>query len=394
MNKKLAEFLLLWSFYFCFLFILFLPFSFAILPEWGTFFSKIISPFTKWFGTTFLGFQYPLGFHISSDTQGFVAQTFLLLFLSLAVVGLGFLFRNIKQVLLKFTNYIHLICIAFLSLMMFKYGFDKLFKVQFYMPEPNILFTPLGQLSKDILYWSTLGTSRPYNIFLGLAELVPAVLILFHRTRFWGLVLTIFVLFNVFVINVCFGISVKTLSLFLLLLAVFLLALHSRKIKAYPVKIVSIFAPGSFAHSAAKSIVIGVIFLESLFVYFQNGNFNDDSFPRQPFHGAYKLQSVTLNKQDVSEDLKWRHLFIHRNGYFIVQNLQDSFFDIKMKSTVEFELSLQGKIFKTILMEESQSDIIRLLGVSGNKDTLVILASPIDLNQLPVMQKNEGWLVD
>jgi hypothetical protein len=392
--KKLSSFAVLWGLYLSFLFILTLPFSFSILPEWGTFFSKIFAPFTKWIGSAFLGFQYPLGFHISSDTQGLVAQVFWVSLFSFALVGAGFVSQNFKNILLKFSSYIHLLLLAFLSLLLFKYGFDKLFKSQFYMPEPNILHTPLGMLSKDILYWSTIGTSRSYNLFLGIAEIIPAALILFHRTRFWGLVISIFVLLNVLVINFSFGISVKLLSSFLLLIAVFLFILHNKKVGSNYFKRNSFLEPGSIAYIGTKSIVIGLLLLESLFVYFQTGNFNDDSFPRPPFHGAYKPVSITLNSNEIRNDLKWKHLFVHRNGYFIIQNHLDSFFDIKMKNTVEFDLNMQGLNFRTVLMEESQNGIVRLFGVSENKDTLVILASPIDLNQLPVMQKNEGCLVD
>jgi len=38
--------------------------------------------------------------------------------------------------------------------MLLNYGTDKLFLEQFYKPDANILFTPLGFLDSDILFWS------------------------------------------------------------------------------------------------------------------------------------------------------------------------------------------------------------------------------------------------
>ena len=38
----------------------------------------------------------------------------------------------------------------FLALQLLQYGFDKVFKHQFYLPEPNTLYTPLGLLPPDL----------------------------------------------------------------------------------------------------------------------------------------------------------------------------------------------------------------------------------------------------
>ncbi|HIP31789.1 MAG TPA: hypothetical protein EYG86_03415 [Crocinitomicaceae bacterium] len=111
-----------------------------------------------------------------------------------------------------------------LALYLFKYGFDKLFQEQFYFPEPNILHTPLGKLSKDILFWSAMGASFWYNIFMGLIEIIPALLLLHHRTRMFGAFITFGVLLNVWAINMSFDISVKVLSSLLLLNAIYLLS--------------------------------------------------------------------------------------------------------------------------------------------------------------------------
>ena len=50
------------------------------------------------------------------------------------------------------------------------YGVQKLLMQQFFTPEANTLYTPLGRLDKDILFWTTMGLSRGYNIFLGVVE--------------------------------------------------------------------------------------------------------------------------------------------------------------------------------------------------------------------------------
>src|SRR5205085_9499653 len=111
---------------------------------------------------------------------------------------------------------IYQLFIYYLCLQLLKYGVDKIFKNQFYLPEPNTLFTPAGMLDKDILYWSTMGTSYGYNIFLGSLEIAAALFILIKRTRLIGLLLSLGILINVTEVNFGFDISVKLFSLFLL----------------------------------------------------------------------------------------------------------------------------------------------------------------------------------
>jgi hypothetical protein len=90
------------------------------------------------------------------------------------------------------------------------------------LPEPNLLFTPLGQLDKDILYWSTMGSSYGYNLFLGCTELLTGVLLFFRKTRAIGALAAVFICANIVAVNFSFDISVKLLSSFLLLLSLFI----------------------------------------------------------------------------------------------------------------------------------------------------------------------------
>lgn len=114
-------------------------------------------------------------------------------------------------------------CIFFLCLVLLKYGWMKVTHSQFYSPDPNVLDSTLGSLSKDTVYWSLVGSSPGYQLFMGICEVLTAILLLFRRTRFPGLIASIAVFANVFAINASFDISVKLLSLTCLLLSVLLL---------------------------------------------------------------------------------------------------------------------------------------------------------------------------
>lgn len=207
---------------FGFLGIVFIPFSFSSIGFQHKFtfflFGGSINFWDNYFD--FIQIKNP---NISSDSTSFYVL-FALLF-GWALVGSIILCCSSKwnKIKLELNHFMTLIFNYYLVLIMLKYGVSKIFKTQFYLPEPNILFTPFGQLDKDILYWSTMGLSYEYNILLGLMEIIPALLMLFRKTRTLGLLILLGVLIHVVGVNFSFDISVKGFSLFLLFLTIMVL---------------------------------------------------------------------------------------------------------------------------------------------------------------------------
>ena len=200
--------------------ILFIPFTWNLIPfQLG---------FTQFFFSNFIQLissiteSNPILLDFSSDSKSLY-----LLMLSLVLAGfiLAFIIHRLYKDEKKRHRFIEngkTIAVYYLAIVLMKYGFDKLFKAQFYLPEPNILYTPFGKLDKDILFWSTMGTSYSYNLFMGFMEILPGLFLLFKRTREIGLIISFGVLLNVFAINLSFDISVKLFSAFLLLINLYL----------------------------------------------------------------------------------------------------------------------------------------------------------------------------
>src|SRR5215203_4861430 len=93
---------------------------------------------------------------ISSDSRSMYVLVFLFFVIAIITTALLSLtaFKEKKQ---KAFPLLQSVFRYYLIMQLFIYGFDKVFKTQFYLPEPNILFTPLGNISRDLLYWSTIG---------------------------------------------------------------------------------------------------------------------------------------------------------------------------------------------------------------------------------------------
>jgi hypothetical protein len=117
-----------------------------------------------------------------------------------------------------------------LSCISFVYGIIKLFPVQ--MPSPSVinLYRPVGDLSPFELLWTTFGYGKPYQVFSGFFEVSGAILILFKRTRVAGLFVLASVMINVIVLNYTYQIGVLTLSFYLFLVILFLLAPFCRQL--------------------------------------------------------------------------------------------------------------------------------------------------------------------
>ncbi|HEU0191295.1 MAG TPA: DoxX family protein [Mycobacterium sp.] len=110
------------------------------------------------------------------------------------------------------------------------YGAIKVIPVQMPAPPLTSLLRPYGSLSPTWVLWLQVGGSYPYEIALGVVELVAGVLLFWPRTATLGALLAVAAMADVFVLNMTFDVSVKILSFQLLGLAVVLLAPQAKRL--------------------------------------------------------------------------------------------------------------------------------------------------------------------
>jgi uncharacterized membrane protein YphA (DoxX/SURF4 family) len=107
---------------------------------------------------------------------------------------------------------------------MFLYGMDKAVPLQMPFPGLSQLVEPYGNFSPMGILWSFVGSSRPYEIFVGCAELLGGLLLIFPRTTMLGALVCLADLTQVFMLNMTYDVPVKLFSFHLLLMSLFLLA--------------------------------------------------------------------------------------------------------------------------------------------------------------------------
>jgi hypothetical protein len=389
---------------FAFLCVLFIPFPFHLLPFQVTdlIFGKLIRLLAGMMpGITIIN---PA---VSSDSTS-MYLLFMILFIlailiafSLTYIGVWRQNRDrILPLLSRFLTY-------YLALQLIKYGFDKILKKQFYLPEPNILYTPFGQLDKDILFWSTMGTSYLYSLFTGLAEVFAGICLLFRKTRVVGLILSVFLFMHVLLINLSFDISVKLFSMFLLFLSVTLIAPQLRRLYSFLIlrDINTLKREAEtfpvFYHVllrvSLKTFIIGLMFLEALYPAFSSRNMNDDLAKRPYLHGAYEVcgSDNSMINANLSKAM-FKRFFIHRDGYFIFQDQRDGMYDFKLAiDTINHLFKLTGydnekyKISYHLNAEDSTIDLDYFFGQPYS-----LKAKAVNLKELPALRPQFHWTVD
>lgn len=100
----------------------------------------------------------------------------------------------------------------FLAAVFLLYGTIKLTGGQFVYDWQQQTFTRGGEHGHTII-WYFFGYSRAYGTFVGLCEIVPALLLLSHRTARLGTLVLFAVSSNIAVMDVCYGVPLPaTLS--------------------------------------------------------------------------------------------------------------------------------------------------------------------------------------
>ena len=374
-----------WALLFVALFAATVPLNYRVLPSPGV----ALRPWLEASGRALTGQPVAL----FSDSAGLYAWAGLLLLGTALVAGAWLaLGQRTAAGEVRLWYVLHTGAAGWLAWQLLIYGFDKVFKHQFYLPEPNTLYTPLGLLTPDLAYWSVVGASRSYSVFAGLLEVLPGLLLLWGRTRLLGGLLALAVLANVLALNIGFDISVKLWSGFLLGLAGLVAApglgtLYAGLVREQWQAPARPPRPGGWQGrgvGALRGLLLGVLLLETAGPFITEGNLNDDLAPRPFLHGAYAISSLRPGAAPL-------RVFVHRQGYFIIQTADGQLQDYPLRYGPGC-LLLGGPHGRPDTLRYTRSAAgLRLAGTLG-ADSVRWLARPLAWRKLPLLQKGHWAL--
>jgi uncharacterized membrane protein YphA (DoxX/SURF4 family) len=210
-----------------------------------------------------------------------------------------------------------------LGTILLSYGWSKVFKLQFPFPSQDRLLEPFGQASPMGLLWTFMGVSTPYTVFAGAMEVLGGALLFFRRTTTLGALVTITVMTNVFMLNMCYDVPVKQYSLHLLLMAGFLLVpdlgrLANVLVLHRPTEPASLAPPWSARWARIGGMALCVLYLGyvsfsdiqgSLEMKSQSG---PGTKPKATIYGTFEVEEFVRNGQTVppllTDASRWRRL--------------------------------------------------------------------------------------
>lgn len=307
---------------------------------------------------------------------------------ALIIAGISYYKKNNFNI----DQHLHVIINYILIFFLLKYGFDKIFKNQFYFPEPNILHTPLGSLHKDILYWSTMGTSYSYNVFMGLLEIVPAVLMVFRKTRFLGSFIAFAVLLNVWAVNFSFDITVKLFSSLLLACTIYQLWFYRKVIAAITTlnfsnnfqDALTNRTKSSLLNRLVKGTILSLFIVEIFTPFIESETLNQDNRQKPSFYGSFYIEQ---NEENSIIPGNTSRIHFHKDGYLITENNQQEFEDYKIDMSIgnnSFSIKATNHLFR--FYEEKNTVQLKVI---KNKDTCNLNLRRIKNQNLPI--SNDGF---
>jgi len=392
--------------YFILLCVIFIPFPFNItkiqLAITDFIFGRLIGAVAKNIFSKSLS-----NTHVYSDSISMYILLLLFLILSIIITVVLLQVKKGSQYKERIFAFIYQLALYYLVLQLLKYGADKIFKNQFYTPEPNTLFTPLGKIDKDLLYWSSMGSSYGYNVFLGMLEALAAVFILIKRTRLLGLLLSFGILLNVIAVNFGFDISVKLFSLFLLFVNIYLLFPYCNKLYQLFLQPKNIFQPENLSPVLLKKtlasyfiqwLAIGIICLEVFYPFINSSNYNGDKALRPYLHGAYQVTNIIEGNDTLPAAFSpVKRFFVHKDSYIIFQDDQDEMKDYKLQydKTKSLFILTDYQLKQTAISFTYQAaDSILTLQYFNNGKENKLISKAIDWKSLPLLKKQFHWTVE
>ncbi|MEJ6980087.1 hypothetical protein WG906_06480 [Pedobacter sp. P351] len=102
------------------------------------------------------------------------------------------------------------------------WGLKKAFPMQMVYPTEGMLNTPFIDFAEKKLYWSHVGVSFEYTVFLGFAEILPGLLLLHRKTSVLGAALAAVVTFNICIANHAYDAGVAVPAAYFAIIGIFI----------------------------------------------------------------------------------------------------------------------------------------------------------------------------
>ncbi|GAA4275648.1 hypothetical protein [Aquimarina mytili] len=301
--------------------------------------------------------------------------------------------------------YLRILIRYYLALTMFLYGFSKVFCVQFSEVSNFDLIKTFGDQSPMGLLWNFMEYSNTYTRFSGIVEVLVGVLLLYRRTVVFGSLILIGIMLNVFMMNMSYDIPVKSYSIVLIVMGIFILAPDIKRILEFFVlnKVVQpkIIAP---YFSKQKHITTGYIVkgLCICFLILSSINFfmkiKQERSEKSVLYGIYEVEEFIKNNDTLAplttDSFRWKRLIIDKRNSG-VQTMDERIVHFKEKTdTVSKTLTLTSYKDSTDIQSFSYiiKDSLYIFESIYKSDTLKIKAKKKERDEFLLINRGFHWI--
>jgi hypothetical protein len=312
----------------------FLYMLFLCIPTYAGFYTHLLHlDFSK---ITYHDFQSVVAFWppqivlIESEEGVFGIFNYINLFLVLVIaVAGGLIWTALDKKSLNYSKlyyWIRVLARYRLAYGMIGWGLKKAFPMQMVYPTEGMLNTPFIDFAEKKLYWSHVGVSFNYTVFLGFAEIIPGLLLLHRKTSVLGAALAAVVTFNICIANHAYDAGVAVPAAYFALIGIFIAWYDLPKIWKLIVNEKDILQPyryyPTFTQKWQRNLRTGLKFtFNFIFVplaaaawaygFFNGNNYNIPSTPGiAQTKGYYNVTEFRLNNKPIpytpEDSIRWQ----------------------------------------------------------------------------------------
>jgi len=213
---------------------------------------------------------------------------------------------------------------------MISYGAYKVINSQFPPPGLGRMIETYGDSSPMGLLWTFMGSSTAYSQFVGFAELIGGLLLLIPRFTLLGALVSLGVMSNVFMLNMCYDVPVKLYSFHLLLISIILIAPDFQRFLDFFVRHVSVKLESElplFSKPQWNNIAVGVQVVIGLFALVSafDSSISTTRGKKEsiPLKGLWCIDQLSISgvEQPLSDENRWQYMIFEHKGNVAVQHV-------------------------------------------------------------------------
>ncbi len=408
--------LITFRFFFAYFFLNIFPFPLYYLDvlvgqeDLFSFYFEWFNQLSIWAGENILGIEYEIITQTTGSgdkTVNYLSQFVMLIIASIATIIWSVLDskkRNYQKLFLYSRTYVRYYIIT----IMFSYGFSKAFTLQFSELSLFDLIKPYGDSSPMGLMWNFMEYSDTYTRFSGYAEIIAGVLLIFRKTVLLGALMTIAVMFNIFMMNMSYDIPVKLYSWRYMIMGVYLLVPDFKRVLDFLI----------FNKSVQKKVLVpyfinrkfkiaGIVFKISVLCFLFYYNINrciegqqkwGKKAPKSALYGIYEVKHFIRNDDTIppltTDTIRWKRLIIDKR-YGGIQTMDEKIKYIKEETdTILTTLKLVDRkdSTDTKLLSYKLKDSLYIFKGIYKCDTLKIVTKKKEREEYLLINRGFHWI--